>query len=148
MADSRLRRLLAFDRQFRRDQAQSPVFLHRRDRRFALDCQDGHESPTVDRWLSHLQRIGQPGRDAGTVQTEDELLGRWRGLLSGFALAGVIIGVIAMAGLLFFEGGQRINLNLNINDNVPALLQSLQAARSVSDSIQARLDARHSDATP
>jgi len=124
MADSRLRRLLAFDRQFRRDQAQSPVFLHRRDRRFALDCQDGHESPTVDRWLSHLQRIGQPGRDAGTVQTEDELLGRWRGLLSGFALAGVIIGVIAMAGLLFFEGGQRINLTLLL---AFAALQSLLA---------------------
>ena len=38
------------------------------------------------------------------------------------------------------NGGQRINLNLNINDNIPALLQSLQAARSVSDSIQTRLD--------
>lgn len=38
------------------------------------------------------------------------------------------------------NGGQRINLNLNINDNIPALLQSLQAARSVTDSIQSRLD--------
>lgn len=40
------------------------------------------------------------------------------------------------------NGGQRINLNLNINDDIPALLQSLQAARSVTDTIQARLDAR------
>ena len=40
------------------------------------------------------------------------------------------------------NGGQRINLNLNINDDIPALLQSLQAARSVSDSIQTRLDLR------
>lgn len=48
------------------------------------------------------------------------------------------------------NGGQRINLNLTINDDVPALLQSLQAARSVTDSIQARLDARQtgSDLTP
>ncbi len=43
------------------------------------------------------------------------------------------------------NGGQRINLNLTINDDVPALLQSLQAARSVTDSIQARLDARQAD---
>lgn len=43
------------------------------------------------------------------------------------------------------NGGQRINLNLNINDNVPALLQSLQAARSVTDSIQSRLDARQAE---
>lgn len=38
--------------------------------------------------------------------------------------------------------GQRINLNLNISDDIPALLQSLQAARNVSDAIQARLEAR------
>lgn len=43
------------------------------------------------------------------------------------------------------NGGQRINLNLNINDDVPALLQSLQAARSVTDSIQSRLDARQGE---
>ena len=46
------------------------------------------------------------------------------------------------------NGGQRINLNLNINDNVPALLQSLQAARSVSDSVQSRLDARRTETSP
>lgn len=40
------------------------------------------------------------------------------------------------------NGGQRINLNLTINDDIPALLQSLQAARTVTDTIQARLDAR------
>jgi len=45
------------------------------------------------------------------------------------------------------NGGQRINLNLNINDDIPALLQSLQAARSVTDSIESRLDARQRSTT-
>lgn len=31
------------------------------------------------------------------------------------------------------SGGQRINLNLNLTDNIPALLESLQAAREIED---------------
>ncbi len=31
------------------------------------------------------------------------------------------------------SGGQRINLNLNLSDNIPALLESLQAAREIED---------------
>lgn len=38
--------------------------------------------------------------------------------------------------------GQRINLNLNISDNIPALLQSLQAGRSVTDLVERRLGER------
>lgn len=34
------------------------------------------------------------------------------------------------------NGGQRINLNLNISDNIPALLQSLQAAQSITDRLE------------
>jgi hypothetical protein len=36
--------------------------------------------------------------------------------------------------------GQRINLNLNISDNIPALLSSLQAGRSVTDTLERRLN--------
>jgi len=36
--------------------------------------------------------------------------------------------------------GQRINLNLNISDNIPALLQSLQASRSITDALEQRLN--------
>jgi hypothetical protein len=35
--------------------------------------------------------------------------------------------------------GQRINLNLNVSDDIPALLQSLQAGRSVTDALQRQM---------
>jgi len=38
--------------------------------------------------------------------------------------------------------GQRINLNLNISDNIPALLNSLQAARSITDTLERALENR------
>lgn len=118
MADTRVRRLLAFDRQIRVDRSQSPVFLHRRDRRFALNCQDENRVPSVDHWLEHLARVGQAGmadrrRPPGhTPGVPEPSLTRWRRLLTGFIFAGVIAGVISMAGLLYYEGGQRINLTL------------------------------------
>lgn len=37
---------------------------------------------------------------------------------------------------------QRINLNLNISDNIPALLRSLQAGRSITEAVEAYLQAR------
>ncbi len=37
---------------------------------------------------------------------------------------------------------QRINLNLNISDNIPSLLRSLQAGRSVTEAVEAHLRAR------
>ena len=113
MADSRLRRLLAFDRQVRRDQSQSPVFVHRRDRRFALDCQTRDQVPSAERWLEHLERVGQMGSSARTRRTShapDETLNRWRRLLMVFAFSGLILGAVSMAGLLYYDGGQRINL--------------------------------------
>lgn len=117
MANSSLQRLMAFDRQARLDRAQSPVFLHRRDRRFALDCHDRNQMPSVDLWLNHLQRVGQPGA-AGPVPCltltpeQQRLLGRWRWLMIVFALVGTISGAFTMAGLLYYEGGQRINLSI------------------------------------
>jgi len=113
MADSRIRRLLAFDRQVRRDQAQSPIFVHRRDRRFALDCQARNETPSVEHWLEHLERVGQVSGSGGTWSkpgAPDETLTRWQRLLSVFAFSGLILGILTMTGLLYYEGGQRINL--------------------------------------
>ena len=40
------------------------------------------------------------------------------------------------------NNGQRINLNLNISDNIPDLLRSLQAGRSIADTLERQLDAR------
>ncbi|MDO8273320.1 MAG: YdbH domain-containing protein, partial [Gammaproteobacteria bacterium] len=38
--------------------------------------------------------------------------------------------------------GQRINLNLNISDNIPSLLQSLQSGRSITDALERALQNR------
>ncbi|NMT62839.1 DUF2868 domain-containing protein [Marinobacter orientalis] len=105
MPDSAIRRLLEFDRQVQRDSDQSPAFLHRRDRRFALDCRARGVSPGADLWLEHVRRLRPqaPAKDP---------LKQWRHLTTGFALAGLIFGVMAMLGLLFYDGGQRINLTV------------------------------------
>lgn len=118
MPDSAIRRLLEFDRQVRRDSDQSPAFLHRRDRRFALDCRDNSLTLDPDRWLQHVRRLRVPG-------ATDDPLRRWRHLTTGFALAGLITGVLAMLGLLFYDGGQRINLTVIL---AFVLLQCLLAA--------------------
>ncbi|MDP2140189.1 MAG: YdbH domain-containing protein [Gammaproteobacteria bacterium] len=38
--------------------------------------------------------------------------------------------------------GQPININLNVTDNIPALLESLQASRNITDALQRGLDER------
>lgn len=38
--------------------------------------------------------------------------------------------------------GQQINVNLNVTDNIPALLESLQASRNITDALQRELDER------
>ncbi|MCB1649039.1 MAG: YdbH domain-containing protein [Pseudomonadales bacterium] len=40
------------------------------------------------------------------------------------------------------NSGQRINLNLNISDNIPDLLRSLQAGRSIAETLERQLDSR------
>ncbi|MFN2362395.1 MAG: DUF2868 domain-containing protein [Marinobacter sp.] len=105
MPDSGIRQLLEFDSQVKRDSDQSPAFLHRRDRRFALDCRDRGLSPTPQLWLEHVRRLRAP------LPAEDPLR-QWRRLTTGFALAGLITGAMTMLGLLFYEGGQRINLTV------------------------------------
>ncbi|MCL7942675.1 DUF2868 domain-containing protein [Marinobacter sp. ATCH36] len=118
MPDSAIRRLLEFDEQVQRDSDQSAAFLHRRDRRFALDCRDKGLSPDPELWLQHVRRLRAP------LSTDDPMR-PWRHLTTGFALVGLITGVLAMLGLLFYEGGQRINLTVIL---AFVLLQCLLAA--------------------
>lgn len=107
MSDNSIRLLLDFDDQVHRDHNQSPAFLHRRDRRFALDCQEKGIAPVPQQWLDHLNRLGQPEPAKPPAR-----LRRWRTVIVGFAAAGALFGIFAMLGLLFYEGGQRINLTV------------------------------------
>ncbi|MEP3163922.1 MAG: DUF2868 domain-containing protein [Marinobacter sp.] len=118
MPDSAIQRLLEFDEQVRRDRDQSPAFLHRRDRRFALDCRDKGLAPGPGQWLQHVRKLRPP-------MPSDDPLRRWCHLTAGFAFVGLITGVMAMLGLLFYDGGQRINLTVIL---AFVLLQCLLAA--------------------
>ena len=108
MPDSAIRLLLDFDAQVARDEQHSPAFLHRRDRRFALDCQEKGLRPVPQQWLAHLSRLSP----ADTSTPAQSYLRHWRNINGGFALFGTLLGILAMLGLLFYEGGQRINLTV------------------------------------
>lgn len=120
MTESPIRLLLAFDDRVRRDQEHSPVFLHRRDRKFALTCEQARLTPGPQQWLDHLDRVNDRPPDAS-----DHSLVRWRQLTLGFIAGGAVLGVLAMLGLLFYEGGQRINVTVILGF---VLLQALLAA--------------------
>lgn len=107
MTDSPLRLLLEFDSQAQRDRSQPPTFLHRRDRKFALVCEEQGVAPDAGRWLAHVNRLSGP---RATPASTDRTLGTWRRITTGFAAVGLIAGVLTMAGLLFYDGGQRINI--------------------------------------
>ena len=102
-----LKLLLAFDRQAQRDRHQDAAFLHRRDRRLALDAEAGGKHLGPAEWLAALQQHQPPCEQ----QTTDQLR-RWQLINRGFILAGVLGGIFTMAGLLAWEGQQRINLTL------------------------------------
>lgn len=109
MTDSPLQLLLDFDHQAQRDRSQSPAFLHRRDRKFALTCREQGLAANAPRWLAHLKRFSGPeSAPSATEQT----LRSWRRIASGFAVAGAAAGLLTMTGLLFYEGGQRINITI------------------------------------
>lgn len=128
MPDSPIKRLLDFEAQAGRDQQQSAAFLHRRDRRFALDCHEQGESPDPAHWLAHMNRLsGNSPRQSGA-----RALARWRRIHVGFALAGTILGLLTMPGLLFYEGGERINVTLIL---AFVLLQCLLALLTTLQSI-------------
>ncbi len=105
MSEHPLTLLLEFDDQVRRDQHQAPAFLHRRDRKFALDAGDGVAGPR--QWLAHLRRLS--GRGANQA---DKRLARWRRIGFSFATAGGLLGILTMLGLLFYDGSGRINITV------------------------------------
>ncbi|TNE73597.1 MAG: DUF2868 domain-containing protein [Gammaproteobacteria bacterium] len=109
MTNHPLRLLLEFDARCQRDKEQPPAFLHRRDRKFALICQQEGEQPTPQHWLEHMKRLSGPGR---TPQASEKTLLRWQHLRTLFMLSGAVFGVIAMTGLLFYDAGQRINMTV------------------------------------
>lgn len=118
-----LETLLAFDRQYQRDQQQSPVFLHRRDRRYALDSGEG-QVPDIARWLAQLHAIGSSAAD----RPDFPEIRFWRRFSTGFITAGALLGVITMSGLLFYEGGQQINVTVILGFVLLQLLLALYTA--------------------
>src|SRR6056297_3326562 len=100
MTDSPLRLLLEFDSQAQRDRSQPPTFLHRRDRKFALVCEEQGVGPDAARWLDHLNRLSGPRTPPAST---DLTLGTWRRITGGFTAVGLIAGVLTMTGLLFYD---------------------------------------------
>jgi len=109
MSQNPLRLLLDFDQCAQQDREQSPEFLHRRDRRFALDCQQQGLRPDLGRWLAQRQQLSGTGPDA---QVSTRLLQRWRRITAAFAGVGAISGIVGMTGLLFYDSSQRINVTV------------------------------------
>ena len=131
MTDSPLRLLLAFDAQARRDTSQPPAFLHRRDRKFALVCEQQGVTPEANRWLAHLNRLSGPGTKPSAA---NQPLRFWRRVSTGFAAVGMVAGVFAMVGLLFYDGGQRINITVLLAFVLLQLLLALlTAVQSLAD---------------
>lgn len=111
MTDHPLRLLLDFDACVQRDKGQAPAFLHRRDRKFALSCEQQGVAPTPKRWLAHINHLSGPGAGAGPAS---HTLRVWRRINRGFMVAGTLLGILTMLGLLFYDGGQRINVTIII----------------------------------
>lgn len=109
MTDRSLSLLLEFDSRAKRDQGQSPVFLHRRDRKFALTCEQQNINPSAERWIAHMDKLSGVGSIGNACKAPLRLFSR---INRGFALVGAILGVFTMLGLLFYDGGQRINVTI------------------------------------
>jgi len=109
MSESPLRLLLDFDACSQRDQDQPPAFLHRRDRKFALTCQPRGTRATARAWIDQMERLSGPGGAAGASA---RVLDLWRRIHTGFAVVGILAGITTMSGLLFYDGGQRINITV------------------------------------
>lgn len=101
-----LETLLALDDQYQRDRQQSEDFLHRRDRRYGLD--HPQRPLSAEHWLQQLQRFSG---DTG-VAAADPRLTLWRRIRWLMVVAGALLGLLTMAGLLFYDGGQQINVTL------------------------------------
>ncbi|MEQ8259049.1 MAG: DUF2868 domain-containing protein [Alcanivorax sp.] len=122
---SPVRRLLDFDAQYRRDQQHTPDFLHRRDRRLALARQqDGAPPPDAAAWLS---AVDAPG--AG------DALRSWRRGRAALTVAGAVLGVLTMLGVLYVDGQGRINVTLIM---ALALLQLVLALATSAQALSGR----------
>jgi len=124
-----LRLLMDFDAQIQRDGQQASDFMHRRDRRFALNCEE-HNSPSDPaHWLAWLGRFDNSREQFASAGQSTEQ--RWQRINNGFIALGAVLGIITMAGLLFYDGGQRINVTVIIGfvalQLLLALLTSLQS---------------------
>lgn len=118
-----LETLLAFDRQYQRDQRQSPAFIHRRDRRYALDRGEAGP-PDIPHWLAQLHAlVGHTGDSSGFPE-----LRFWQRFSTGFIAAGALLGVATMSGLLFYDGGQQINVTVILGFVLLQLLLALFTA--------------------
>ncbi|EBA00853.1 DUF2868 domain-containing protein [Marinobacter sp. ELB17] len=121
--------LMNFDAQIQRDGQQASDFVHRRDRKFALNCEE-HNSPSDPaHWLAWLRRFDNSSEQfAGPGQSIEQ---HWQRINSVFIALGAVLGIITMAGLLFYDGGQRINVTVIIGfvalQLLLALLTSLQS---------------------
>lgn len=102
--------LLEFDDQVRRDQTQTALFLHRRDRRYALDCLGTQQRPGIAGWLEHVRTASS----ANTLQGNDSRLKPWRRLTLLLTPVGALLGVLTMLGLLLYDGSQQINVTVII----------------------------------
>ena len=107
MTDRSLRLLLNFDACAQRDSGQASAFLHRRDRKFALTCKEQGVEATPERWITYINRFSDA--DLGRKQIK-QTLKFWQRVNTSFVVIGAFFGVLSMLGLLFYDGGQRINV--------------------------------------
>ncbi len=122
---SPVRLLLDFDAQYRRDQQHTPDFLHRRDRRLALARQqDGAPPPDAAAWLTAVDARGG-----------GEALRPWRRGRALLTLAGAVLGVLTMLGVLYVDGQGRINVTLIL---ALALLQLVLALATTGQALSGR----------
>ena len=117
-----LETLLAFDRQYQRDQQQSPAFLHRRDRRYALD-REATGTPDIRHWLAQLHALNDTTATTGSPE-----LRFWQRFSTAFVSLGALLGVVTMSGLLFYDGGQQINITVILGVILLQLILALYTA--------------------
>ncbi len=109
MTNHSLRLLLDFDACAQRDKGQASLFQHRRDRKFALICEQEGVTPSPKRWLEHINHFSGPSE---TQAPSASTLRFWQRINGGFIVAGTLFGLLTMIGLLFYDGGQRINITV------------------------------------
>lgn len=111
MTDRSFRLLLDFDACAQKDEGQASVFLHRRDRKFALTCEEQGIKPSPQRWIKYINRFSDSAEDSNQSQQTSRF---WQRVRGSFAAVGALFGVLTMLGLLFYDGGQRINVTVII----------------------------------